>query len=650
MIRYLNKTINLSNYKSYINSKMHAYKDNVVVDISDINAQNKYNATSNHSMLPVTVVINGWSSHDDKDPWHLSWSSLHKLYTFFISDRDEALEDKIERLIVAKNGIKEEEDTEFDYIVDYVSCFHKILDIDLFSAKEMANYILQNIAFLSNVTTNDIFDCNNKEELIELLKGIHSVLDISVWDFIQLDTFKEIKKCIKSFVEEGESINGCVQYEQDIKNMNPCEGSFTVFSNFEIPIMITNSIDNLGQVTNLIDEWKPYNDDNIITEYNNDDWIKNKEYKGYEWDNDYKECYFDESKWLRSIDVFNEKKLVTLKPSIISSIPNEVKGEVSSQLSLFKNKNLFYDELGSSVDAEFIVPSNKLNEYTGILRPNNGDPLSLQYKVGTVNNLTKINIDLYWGNILHSIKFQVRLGDIRIDDSELLTIDFTQPTGFILKEIYSNFTIEYNEDYKLVVINKDKSKLEQPLSFQDALDTVGCRLICEISYNIGGFIKKNSDDNFVVADDEYHGIQYTDYLIVEQKTFMYNKSLNERYLIYYYTLEGEYFVNDFKSHISMDIPMQYECKNNLSTKDALLYTTDNENNKFDVYKGFMYSPTIREDFYIGTTSQEKVSGNIYIDRGVSSAFENYFKMQEVTTMQDLENYSNGGFFNVTSMG
>jgi hypothetical protein len=41
-----------------------------------------------------------------------------------------------------------------------------------------------------------------------------------------------------------------------------------------------------------------------------------------------------------------------------------------------------------------------------------------------------------------------------------------------------------------------------------------------------------------------------------------------------------------------------------------------------------------------------VEDNVDIDRGKNAAFERHIKLGEVKTLQDLENYQNGGFFNI----
>ena len=63
----------------------------------------------------------------------------------------------------------------------------------------------------------------------------------------------------------------------------------------------------------------------------------------------------------------------------------------------------------------------------------------------------------------------------------------------------------------------------------------------------------------------------------------------------------------------------------------------NENYSYDAY-------LTKEDYLINFSSPPKVDVNVTIDRGGVSAFERHYKLAECNTMQDLENYANGWFF------
>ena len=55
-------------------------------------------------------------------------------------------------------------------------------------------------------------------------------------------------------------------------------------------------------------------------------------------------------------------------------------------------------------------------------------------------------------------------------------------------------------------------------------------------------------------------------------------------------------------------------------------------------------PLIRYDYYNGVSFQPTVNEDVYVERGVTQAFEKHIKFSEIKTFEDLENYANGGFF------
>ena len=52
----------------------------------------------------------------------------------------------------------------------------------------------------------------------------------------------------------------------------------------------------------------------------------------------------------------------------------------------------------------------------------------------------------------------------------------------------------------------------------------------------------------------------------------------------------------------------------------------------------------KEDYLINFSNPPKLDVNVTIDRGGTSVFERHYKLSECNTMQDLEQYHNGEFF------
>lgn len=58
-------------------------------------------------------------------------------------------------------------------------------------------------------------------------------------------------------------------------------------------------------------------------------------------------------------------------------------------------------------------------------------------------------------------------------------------------------------------------------------------------------------------------------------------------------------------------------------------------------------PLIRYDYYNGVSFQPTVNNGINISRGVTQAFEKHIKLGEIKTLEDFENYANGGYFTIS---
>ena len=61
---------------------------------------------------------------------------------------------------------------------------------------------------------------------------------------------------------------------------------------------------------------------------------------------------------------------------------------------------------------------------------------------------------------------------------------------------------------------------------------------------------------------------------------------------------------------------------------------------------YMYADIMKYDYLTGITYKPEVNTSVYIDRGNYSAFERHIALSQINTMEDLEAYRNGGFFNI----
>ena len=87
----------------------------------------------------------------------------------------------------------------------------------------------------------------------------------------------------------------------------------------------------------------------------------------------------------------------------------------------------------------------------------------------------------------------------------------------------------------------------------------------------------------------------------------------------------------------------------IKMKIDVLGSDDEINKEFNPERGFAHNnntiiePSIRQEYKFGISSLQSVDSDIYIDRGINAAFEKHLKLGEVSTMEDLTQYSNGFF-------
>lgn len=68
-------------------------------------------------------------------------------------------------------------------------------------------------------------------------------------------------------------------------------------------------------------------------------------------------------------------------------------------------------------------------------------------------------------------------------------------------------------------------------------------------------------------------------------------------------------------------------------------------NKVEVYNADVF----KEDYLMGVHFKPMVENNVNIKRGNNSAFERHIRLGEVKTLEDMENYMNGSFFNIQQL-
>ena len=409
-----------------------------------------------------------------------------------------------------------------------------------------------------------------------------------------------------------------------IENVEPCNAEIGEAS-ITVPILITRSIDDMGEFSILCNEYelgKTY-----ISGVSPNLAVIDGDVKyltsgiGFQYDTCFSEMTFDEDAWESYINKIKRSDIVT--DSVIS-------GTTSSKLDLFENKTVSFDDIGNRLDFAINVPRNTFlwgndpnytldtsTPYTFNIRPNT--TLPLPYIVGGVNHLEfieeKNNIEYYFGNILTDIIFSV--------------VDISGNT-------HSASAKQHNGD-TIIAINSLGSELIS-----------GNVLTATFNYNIGCIIEKSKDPNerldwypYSASTEHHNGVEYTETRTLIRKKGKYNIDSKRQAFVYYYiTLP---FVIKTKAS-------DYGGENKFETPIANFKVEPIKENDtyFDKYNGFTLSPITKEEYKFGSSSFEKVEGNIYIERGNAASFEKHLKLMEINSLEALEQYSNGNVFKINN--
>lgn len=146
----------------------------------------------------------------------------------------------------------------------------------------------------------------------------------------------------------------------------------------------------------------------------------------------------------------------------------------------------------------------------------------------------------------------------------------------------------------------------------------GVKHVETYEYNMGGDIDSMDDDRF-------------------EKYVTYDSNGNSRRLIIDTYTKGEFNVGQYGSMATMMVNGQ---------EFTYSYIVSNFSIPLQMSKDSLTNPLTRFDYLVGTAYNPTVKSDVHISRGNAAAWERHMKLGELKTFEDLETYSNGGFFNL----
>ena len=289
-----------------------------------------------------------------------------------------------------------------------------------------------------------------------------------------------------------------------------------------------------------------------------------------------------------------------------------------------------------SIKTQFVISDKVKVEGKTYNTPYDQCTLDLLYKVGEVSNIDYqkfVNGELlFTGNYLESIKFyQVDDKGGKINQTLVECEDSRPYLELYCKEPGSGEEVVYCNGDEIGNVGKyyDPEKV----------------LYCDITYYIGATLVFNeSTYKYEMADGKHKGVKYVDTLTVTKTTGDFYMSDNSFFTFIYYELRGNMsgqHLDDFRDNKLTNMSY-FEMKIKLydnACYDEDLFSKDYwENNN-----GMIAAPVFRTEYNLFSSTPQNVDSDIYIDRGINAAFEKHIKLQEVHTLEALENYGNGYF-------
>lgn len=331
---------------------------------------------------------------------------------------------------------------------------------------------------------------------------------------------------------------------------------------------------------------------------------------GYVFDEVFMEKIDDEGGWI--------------EVNLSSETDGVVSGYTTSKFNTIHLDNYLTDDIGNMIEGLYDI-SGKTNH-----QPNEGEVLEPLYQVSAITNVMSIDghDDMFKGDVIDTMDFYYKLTDSDSGTS---------------KHRASAYTV-------VSAITEAEAEKEDDLIYDDDV-------YCDVTYHIGNMYQLSGNTPILSSE----GIEYSETVqFVKTRVEYYLKQLDKNavptdkstpsahsvsYPIYVYRLkQNEETIRDntyntpYTDSLSyFEIPisaMNRVYDSGYTCSDIPTVIVDDER----IRSGDTKVPLMREEYRLGIAAQESVKGDIYIDRGINSAFEKHLKLGEVTSLEALENY------------
>ena len=360
---------------------------------------------------------------------------------------------------------------------------------------------------------------------------------------------------------------------------------------------------------------------------------------------------------------------VETEPIIYSS--REITGKTTSKIYGIRASRLLVDDVGNEL--ECLVPGQRGYSH----QPDEGADMEPVYQVGNTANVDRMKLTITDIDDAIGKEYNVFTGDIITD----MVFYYRDTNGYVVENtvvsvgmIDGGYRITMpdgaTEDLPWSATTSLRAILyagsaKQGMSDEGSPDFVYFDedIYCDVTYYKGATLSRKDGEAYRLAYDAIgpdgdgkiysYGVRYdetvrfrrtnaeyylktpSDTTIPSQRNVPGNRSVS--YPIYIYRLvQGAEEIPSSTYDTLYDTALaDFKCEINLITRDG---TTFSKYKDMDPYNGIRVLPVFKEEYLLGISSLENIDSDIYIERGINSAFEKHLKLGEVTSLETLEDY------------
>lgn len=266
---------------------------------------------------------------------------------------------------------------------------------------------------------------------------------------------------------------------------------------------------------------------------------------------------------------------------------------------------------------------NYIDKFGDIKSPLDDVDWLFYYRIGSVANLSTIN------DAFGNIETDVTMGETTIND------------------IKTNDKVENLVAYGDVIENIELFKDKKAIRFTYWTDVHLIAKCKKVDSDDDGN-KKVKYENFEIDPNYDRGIKYTETYYYDEKSEINN--LTELDFIKY--VNGEFDSGENKKMFEKYEFLTYNNKvktykrinDNKVAFDSIISDSVETNVVREISE--KTDGLIRKEYYIGTSYSPTENFDVNIDRGVTSVFDSHIRFSEIKNLNELEKFSNGGFYSL----